>query len=62
MTGDGSAPELELVWEHAIMPLLEEHYYGTGRDLEGDFGLSSLRRKLATEADAAAAETDDDQA
>jgi 5-methylcytosine-specific restriction enzyme B len=62
MTGDGSAPELEVVWEHAIMPLLEEHYYGTGRDLEGDFGLSSLRKKLAAEADAAAAETDDDQA
>ena len=26
---DGSAPNLERVWEHAILPLLEEHYYGT---------------------------------
>ncbi|OAI40077.1 hypothetical protein AYO39_00255 [Actinobacteria bacterium SCGC AG-212-D09] len=62
MTSDGAMPDLEVAWEHAIMPLLEEHYYGTGRNLGNDFGLSSLRKKLAAEADAAVAVTDGDQA
>lgn len=55
MTPDGTAPRLERVWEHALKPLLEEHFYGTDRDIEAEFGLGSLRRRLAEEADAAAA-------
>lgn len=51
MTGDGSYPNLERVWRHAIMPLLEEHYYGTGRDVRGEFGLQNLRKSLAAPAD-----------
>ena len=51
MTPDGSAPRLEQVWEHALKPLLEEHFYGTDRDIEGEFGLESLRRRLAEEGD-----------
>jgi 5-methylcytosine-specific restriction protein B len=43
MTRDGSAPHLERVWRHAIMPLLEEHYYGTTRDVHDEFGLDKLR-------------------
>ena len=46
---------LERVWERAIMPLLEEHFYGSQRDLRGEFGLSSLRNQ-----DAPPGEDDDD--
>ncbi len=49
MTADGSAPNLERAWQHAIMPLLEEYYYGTGRDLESEFGLKALRAALLGE-------------
>jgi 5-methylcytosine-specific restriction protein B len=51
MTSDGSAPDVERVWRYSIIPLLEEHYYGTGRNLEADFGLARLRQLLAAEAD-----------
>ena len=47
MTADGSAPNLQRAWQHAIMPLLEEYYYGTGRDVEGEFGLKALRDALS---------------
>jgi 5-methylcytosine-specific restriction protein B len=47
MPRDGSAPNLERVWRNAIMPLLEEHYYGTTRDVHVDFGLARLRASLA---------------
>ena len=30
MTGDGAPPDLGRIWDHAIMPLLRERYYGTG--------------------------------
>jgi 5-methylcytosine-specific restriction enzyme B len=33
---------LELIWEHAILPLLEERFYGTGEDLKR-FSLESIR-------------------
>jgi 5-methylcytosine-specific restriction protein B len=29
MTGDGSIDSLRRIWHHAILPLLDEHYYGT---------------------------------
>jgi MoxR-like ATPase len=51
ITGDDSYPRLERVWRHSIMPLLEEHYYGTGRDVHGEFGLAGLRKNLAAPAD-----------
>jgi 5-methylcytosine-specific restriction protein B len=47
MTRDGTAPDLRRVWKHAILPLLEEHYYGTGRNVEEEFGLDAVRRRLA---------------
>jgi 5-methylcytosine-specific restriction protein B len=64
MTKEGTAPDLERIWAHAVMPLLEEHYYGTGRDLEAEFGLASIRKRVAAAAAADAVEVapDDDSA
>jgi len=57
ITKDGSLPDLKRVWSNAIMPLLQERYYGTGHDL-GQFELDALRRRIITEADETAAQTD----
>ena len=51
MTRDGSAPAVEDIWRHQIMPLLEEHYYGTDRDVESTFGLKAIRSRIAAAAD-----------
>jgi reactive intermediate/imine deaminase len=48
---------LERIWEHAILPLLEEHYVGTSVEVEGRLGLEALRkalRQLSTTAGASA--------
>jgi 5-methylcytosine-specific restriction enzyme B len=37
---------LERVWQYAIMPLLEDLFYGQ-RDLEEQYGLASLRKAIA---------------
>jgi len=37
---------LERVWRHAVLPLLEEHYFGTGVDVEARFGLAALTKDL----------------
>jgi 5-methylcytosine-specific restriction protein B len=44
-------PRLDHVWKFAIMPLLEERFYGAKRtaELEREFGLKALRRGLAQE-------------
>jgi 5-methylcytosine-specific restriction protein B len=34
---------LERIWRTAILPLLAEHYFGEGRDIEAEFGLAALR-------------------
>jgi 5-methylcytosine-specific restriction enzyme B len=47
MTSDGRPPRLERVWKHAILPVLEEHLYGTDRDVATEFGLDALRAALA---------------
>jgi hypothetical protein len=49
---------LEHVWEHAILPLLDEHYYGSGQDIPGRFGLSTLKARIAAKADAPAADSE----
>jgi DNA polymerase III delta prime subunit len=41
MSGDGSRESLERIWRHAIMPLLDEHYYGTKVNVHADFGLDA---------------------
>jgi 5-methylcytosine-specific restriction protein B len=43
MTDDiGKPGRLEMIWQHAIFPLLEERFYGTGKSLER-FSLDSIR-------------------
>lgn len=38
---------LERTWRTKILPLLEEHHYGDGVDIEGRYGLPVLRKALA---------------
>ena len=47
MTGDGSEASLRVVWRYAIMPLLEEHYYGTKHEVEKEFGLDACLAAIA---------------
>jgi AAA domain (dynein-related subfamily) len=42
---NGSTIDLERVWRFAIGPLLDEHFYGTGRDIDAEFGWDALRAK-----------------
>lgn len=42
--------KLEHAWEHAILPLLEEHYYGTGQDVSKRFGLDALNARITARA------------
>ena len=66
MTEDGDAPDLDRVWEHAILPVLEEHLYGTDRVVATEFGLAALRDSLnppapvAPKSDATSEEPDDE--
>jgi 5-methylcytosine-specific restriction enzyme B len=48
---------LERIWRHALLPLLEEHFYGTGIDIEERFGLPALRRDLRRTNDSSTNET-----
>jgi 5-methylcytosine-specific restriction protein B len=53
ITRDGTEPDLEQVWTHALMPLLREHFYGrSSDDIERDFGLAAIRRSVTRAADA----------
>ena len=36
---------LERIWEHAIMPLLRERFYGTGDDV-GHLELAAIRKAI----------------
>jgi 5-methylcytosine-specific restriction enzyme B len=38
---------LERIWRTAILPLLAEHYFGEGRDIDREFGLSALRGRVS---------------
>lgn len=43
MTDQISAPgRLDRIWRRAILPLLEEHYFGTGIDVRKRFGLKAI--------------------
>lgn len=50
MNRDGEDPNLQRIWERAIMPLLHEHYYGTGWDPDR-FGLSAIRKLVEASGD-----------
>ncbi|WIB78770.1 AAA family ATPase [Curtobacterium sp. MCPF17_002] len=52
---------LQDVWRYEILPLLAEHHYGEGVDLEARYGLAMLRRRTTpTPADGAEGASDDD--
>ena len=38
---------LDRVWRYAILPLLEEHFTGSGRDVATEFGLSAIQAAVA---------------
>ncbi len=46
MTDPENGPDLGRIWERAIMPLLEEYYYGTTWDAD-KFSLAKLKIRLA---------------
>jgi MoxR-like ATPase len=58
ITGDGSYPNLARIWRHAVMPVLEEHFYGGGMKLEDEFGLGALRKAIATSVDTSFVDAD----
>ncbi|WP_344607177.1 McrB family protein [Sporichthya brevicatena] len=37
---------LERIWRTGILPLLAEHYFGEGRDIDAEFGLDALRERM----------------
>ncbi len=39
---------LDLIWRTQILPLLEDQVYGTGVDVEEEYGLASLRAALGS--------------
>lgn len=53
-----SAARLEEIWDHEILPLLDEYHYGDGTDVRARYGLPVIRRALsATSPDAPTSET-----
>jgi 5-methylcytosine-specific restriction protein B len=52
MDRDGTAPELETVWEYDILPLLTERFYGQPVDVHSQFGLEAVREEATRRADA----------
>ena len=50
--GSEGGPNLEHVWRYAIIPLLEERFYGAKRpaDVEAAFGLAALRKRIEPDA------------
>jgi 5-methylcytosine-specific restriction protein B len=48
---EGTAPDLETIWEYDILPLLAERFYGTEYDVEARFGLAAVRAEAARRAD-----------
>jgi 5-methylcytosine-specific restriction protein B len=45
----GEEGELERIWKHAIMPLLEEQFFGADVDVSARFGLEAIRRRVASQ-------------
>lgn len=51
---NGDLPDLDRVWRHYLLPLLEERFHGSGRDVAADFGLERVQAEAARRADAGA--------
>ncbi len=49
INGDAGGPNLEHVWDYAILPLLEERFYGakSSTEIRAQFGLNAIRASLA---------------
>lgn len=43
----GKPGRLEMIWEHAILPLLAEQFYGTGQNLQ-EFSLAAIEAAVAS--------------
>lgn len=43
----GDPAVLELVWEHAILPQLEEHHFGSSVDIRDRYSLDAVRESVA---------------
>lgn len=52
---------LDRIWRTAILPLLAEHYFGEGRDIDAEFGLAALRHRLQPAKDTHAVAEADEQ-
>ena len=48
-----TAPWIEMIWQHSVLPLVEEHFFGEP-DRVGEFELKRLRGWVAGEAEAEA--------
>jgi len=61
MTGNGSAPRLDHAWRYAILPLLEERFFGVRdrAEVEREFGLAAIRRRLQPAVETAGEDADD---
>jgi MoxR-like ATPase len=57
MSGDGSEASLRRVWRYAIMPLLEEHYFGTTHDVEKEFGFAACMSAMQDDGGETASES-----
>ena len=60
MTPDSTPPNLARIWKHAILPVLEEHFYGADRDVGAEFGLDSLEKALSASVEPPDTPADDD--
>ena len=49
MSGMSREGAIARVWRHAVLPLLEEHFFGTGIDIEARFGLPALLSALVAQ-------------
>jgi MoxR-like ATPase len=49
MNGDVSQEGLRRVWRHAILPLLDEHYYGTKVDVHAELGFDACLAAVTTQ-------------
>ncbi|MEX2193912.1 MAG: AAA family ATPase [Thermoleophilaceae bacterium] len=51
MNREGTAPDLETVWQFDILPLLVERFHGTEVDVRAQFGLDVVRAEATRRAD-----------
>jgi 5-methylcytosine-specific restriction enzyme B len=48
MPRNGSAPDCERVWDHSIIPLLQEYFFGSPADIQR-FTLKAIQRRAQEE-------------